>query len=218
MTEPAAPAVPAVIPLFPLPNVVLFPYMSLPLHVFEPRYRKMVVDALASHRTIGMVLLRPGWEADYEGRPPVFERGCAGRIVGSDALADGRLDIVLKGTTRFRIGQEHAGEPYRLASVAAIPEAIGEAAILKDVRRKVLAAIGRAADGPTTLVVGDLPDEVFVNGLCQSLSLDPLERQSLLDCDAISERYLRLAAIVEFRTLEEAHRGPRAGDSSRKVH
>jgi Lon protease-like protein len=209
---------PEIIPLFPLPDAVLFPHMSLPLHIFEPRYRKMVADALATHRTIGMVLLRPGWEGDYEGRPPVFERGCAGRIVRADPLPDGRLDIVLKGTTRFRIGQEHAGEPYRLASVAAMPDAIGEAAVLKDVRRKVLAAIGRAADGPTTLVVSDLPDEVFVNGLCQSLSLDPLERQSLLDCDTISGRYERLAAIVEFRTLEQAHGAPRPGDAPRKIH
>lgn len=217
MTE-LDPALPAIIPLFPLPNVVLFPYMTLPLHVFEPRYRKMAQDALVSHRTIGMVLLRPGWEADYEGRPPVFEHGCAGTIVGSETLADGRLNIVLKGTTRFRIGEEHAGEPYRLATVAPRPEAIGDASILKDVRRKVLAAIGRAADGPTTLVVSDLPDEVFVNGLCQSLSLDPMERQSLLDCDTISERYLRLTAIVEFRTIEGAQGGPGAGHEPKKVH
>lgn len=206
------------LPLFPLPDVVLFPHMSLPLHVFEPRYRKMAQDALASHRRIGMVLLRPGWEGDYEGRPPVFERGCAGSIVASEMLADGRVNIVLKGMTRFRIVEEHAGQPYRLASVAALPEAIGDASILKDVRRKVLAAIGRAADGPTTLVVSDLPDEVFVNGLCQSLSLDPIERQSLLDCDTISERYLRLTAIVEFRTLEQAQGGPGPGHSPKKVH
>ena len=192
--------------------------MSLPLHVFEPRYRKMVLDALASHRTIGMVLLRPGWEGDYEGRPPVFERGCAGRIVGSEALADGRLNIVLKGHTRFRIVAEHAGEPYRLASVEPVPEAVGDASILQDVRRKVLAAIGRAADGPTKLVVSDLPDEVFVNGLCQSLTLEAIERQSLLDCDTVSERYLRLAAIVEFRTLEQSYGGAGNGDSPKKVH
>ena len=218
MTEAVAPGLPPLLPLFPLPNVVLFPEMSLPLHVFEPRYRKMVQDALVSHRTIGMVMLRPGWEGDYEGRPPLFERGCAGRIVGSETLPDGRLNILLKGVARFRIVEEHAGEPYRLASVAALPEAIGEASILKDVRRKVLAAIGRAADGPTTLVVSDLPDEVFVNGLCQSLSLDPMERQSLLDCDTISERYLRLIAIVEFRTLEQAHGGPGLGPAPKKVH
>ena len=205
------------LPLFPLPNVVLFPYMSLPLHVFEPRYRRMAQDALASHRMIGMVLLRPGWESDYEGRPAVFERGCAGRIVASETLADGRLNIVLKGEARFRIAREHGGEPYRLASVEALPEATGEAAVLVDVRRRVLAAIGRAADGPTTLVVSDLPDEVFVNGICQSLTLDPLERQSLLDCDTIAERYLRLAAIVEFRTLEQALGGRGAG-APQKVH
>ena len=80
----------------------------------------------------------------------------------------------------------------------------------------MLAAIGRAADGPTTLVVSDLPDEVFVNGLCQSLSLDPMERQSLLDCDTISERYLRLAAIVEFRTLEQSLGGPGADGARRR--
>jgi hypothetical protein len=213
MTHP----LPDLLPLFPLPNVVLFPHMSLPLHVFEPRYRKMVTDALESHRSIGMVLLRPGWEGDYEGRPPVFERGCAGRIVGSETLADGRINIVLKGITRFRIVGEHAGEPYRLATVEPKPEAIGDESVLTDVRRKVLAAIGRAADGPTTLVVSDLPDEVFVNGLCQSLTLDPMERQSLLDCDTISERYLRLASIVEFRTLEQTLGGT-ADDSPKKVH
>jgi Lon protease-like protein len=212
------PALPAIVPLFPLPNVVLFPHMSLPLHVFEPRYRKMLADALASDRVIGMALLRPGWEGDYEGRPPLFDLGCAGRIVASETLPDGRSNIVLKGMTRFRIVEEHPGEPYRLASVAPLPEAVGDESILKDVRRKVLAAIGRAADGPTTLVVADLPDEVFVNGLCQSLSLDPIERQSLLGCDTISERYLRLASIVEFRTLEQAQGRAPSGDASKKVH
>ena len=191
--------------------------MSLPLHVFEARYRKMVGDALASHRTIGMVLLRPGWEGDYEGRPPVFDVGCAGRIAGSEVLPDGRINIVLKGIARFRIAAEHAGEPYRLATVETLPERIGDATILEDVRRKVLAAIGRAADGPTRLVVSDLPDEVYVNGLCQSLTLEPMERQSLLDCDTVSERYLRLASIVEFRTLEHALGGA-ADDTPKRVH
>jgi len=60
------------LPLFPLPNVVLFPGVFLPLHIFEPRYKEMVADALAGDRIIGMALLRPGWEADYEGRPPIY--------------------------------------------------------------------------------------------------------------------------------------------------
>ncbi len=206
---------PDLLPLFPLPNVVLFPRVSLPLHVFEPRYRKMVADALASHRTIGMVLLRPGWEHDYEGRPPVFDTGCAGAITRVDALPDGRYDIVLDARGRFRILEEHAGEPYRLASVATAPEALGPPEEVAAARRAVLAAIARAADGPTTLVVQDLPDEVFVNGLCHALALDPIERQSLLECDSIAERARRLAGILEFRTLEQAHR---PGDGPKSVH
>ena len=75
---------PPTIPLFPLPNVVLFPSVFLPLHIFEPRYREMVGDALTGDRIIGMVLLRPGWEADYEGRPPIYPVGCAGLITLSE--------------------------------------------------------------------------------------------------------------------------------------
>src|SRR5213596_3395375 len=82
------------LPLFPLPNVVLFPNVFLPLHIFEPRYREMVADALASDRLIGMVLLRPGWERDYEGRPPVYPIGCSGVITHAERLHDGRYDIV----------------------------------------------------------------------------------------------------------------------------
>ena len=70
--------IPTTLPLFPLPNVVLFPGVFLPLHVFEPRYRDMVADALSGDRVIGMTLLKPGWEANYEGRPPIFPVGCTG--------------------------------------------------------------------------------------------------------------------------------------------
>src|SRR4030095_7095031 len=66
------------LPLFPLPNVVLCPTVFLPLDISEPRYRVMTADALATDRLIGMVLLRPGWERDYEGRPPIYRFGCSG--------------------------------------------------------------------------------------------------------------------------------------------
>ena len=84
---------PPTIPVFPLPNVVLFPNVFLPLHIFESRYRKMVDEALGGDRIIGMVLLRPGWEQDYEGRPSVYPIGCAGVITHAERLADGRFEI-----------------------------------------------------------------------------------------------------------------------------
>ena len=114
------------IPIFPLPNVVLFPNVFLPLHIFEPRYRAMVKDALASDRIIGMVLLRPGFEADYAGRPPVYPIGCAGLITHSEPLPDGRFNIVLRGLEKFRMTGEESGQPYRIAQVEALAENVTE--------------------------------------------------------------------------------------------
>jgi len=207
---------PDIIPLFPLPNAVLFPKMALPLHVFEPRYRKMVVDAWAAHRTIGMTLLKPGWEADYQGRPAVYNPGCAGLMEQCEALPDGRFNILLRGISRFRVLQEHAGEPYRLASVEPLSDLIGDdAGRLANARKKVLAAIGRAADGPAVLVMQpELPHDVFVNALAQSMDLTPVERQSLLDCDRVLLRYERLLEILDFKAIEAAY-GRRGED---KVH
>jgi uncharacterized protein len=196
---------PPVIPLFPLPDVVLFPRMPLPLHVFEPRYRKMVADALQERRLIGMTLLRPGWEADYDGRPPVFPVGCAGHMEQCDPLPDGRYRILLRGTTRFRLREERAGEPYRLGVVEALEDGTGEDSTLDPLRKKVMAAIAQAADGPAVLVMQpELSHDVFVNALSQTLSLAPVERQSLLDCDTILDRYSRLVEILEFKRLERA--------------
>src|SRR5215207_3342200 len=97
---------PPTIPIFPLPNVVLFPNVFLPLHIFEPRYRAMVADALRGDRIIGMTLLRPGFEKDYEDRPAVYRIGCAGLITHSEPLSDGRFNIVLRGMEKFRIVAE----------------------------------------------------------------------------------------------------------------
>ena len=117
---------PPTIPIFPLPNAVLFPNVFMPLHIFEPRYREMVADALAGDRIIGMVLLKPGFEASYEGRPPVYPIGCAGVVTHSEALPDGRFNIVLRGIEKFRIIGEDESKAYRLAQVDPIPEAVSE--------------------------------------------------------------------------------------------
>jgi Lon protease-like protein len=180
--------------------------MPMPLHIFEPRYRKMVGDALDSHKMIGMTLLQPGWEADYRGRPSVYAVGCAGVIEQSEPLAEGRYNIILRGTVRFRIQEEHAGEPYRLAEVDALTDSLGDATSLEAMRRRVLAAIGKASDGPVSLVLQtELPHDLFVNALCQTLTLAPVERQSLLDCDTILARYGRLLEILDFLLLEQTY-------------
>ena len=201
------------LPLFPLPDTVLFPGMPLPLHVFEPRYRKMVADTLMTHRTIGMTLLRPGWEEGYEGRPPIYPIGCSGAIARHERLKDGRYNIVLRAQARFRVLEEHEGEPYRLATVETLSDGTGDAGALDGLRKRVLATIARAADGPKSLMLqGELPHDLLVNALSQSLGLRPVEKQSLLDCDTLEARYARLVEILEFHILEEA-----AG-SSASVH
>ena len=115
------------IPIFPLPNSVLFPNVFMPLHIFEPRYRAMVKDALAGDRIIGMVLLRAGFERDYEGRPSIFPLGCAGVITHSEPLPDGRFNIVLKGIEKFRVTSEDSSKPYRLATIDSLPELVPDA-------------------------------------------------------------------------------------------
>src|SRR5688572_30512693 len=116
---------PSTIPIFPLPNVVLFPNVFLPLHIFEPRYRQMVSDALAGERLIGMVLLQPGYEENYERSPAVYDVGCAGLITHVERLSDGRFNIVLRGLERFRIiGEQGPASTglYRRALIAPLVE------------------------------------------------------------------------------------------------
>jgi uncharacterized protein len=206
------PVLPAVIPLFPLPDVVLFPRMPLPLHVFEPRYRKMVADVLAGHRTIGMTLLRPGWEADYYGRPAVYPVGCAGIVDESQQLEGGRFNIVLKGVARFRMLEERGGEPYRMASVEYHGDIMGEPAVLEASRQRLLAALSGLAEGATVFLSRpDLSHELFANAVCQYLDLAAVEKMSLLDCDSVAARYQRLLEILEFRALERSHGGGSPG-------
>ena len=194
-------ALPDSLPLFPLPDVVLFPEMPLPLHIFEPRYRQMVADARGGEGMIGMVLLKPGWEATYYGRPAVFPIGCAGRIEQYEALPDGRYNIVLRGTTRFTIVDEPPGPtPYRRGRITARDEQ-GDEATLQAVRNELIDAIEKSAEH-VVLLHDHLPPALFVNALCQSLDLQPVERQSLLDCDDRAIRCRRLIDLLELKTLE----------------
>src|SRR3954463_14008868 len=138
------------LPLFPLPNVVLFPNVFLPLHIFEPRYREMVADALASDRMIGMVLLRPGWDRDYEGRPPIYSVGCSGVLTHNERLPDGRYNLVLRGIERFRIVEEDHALSYRRAVVEPLRDLTLDAAdrsVIANQRAKLESILGPTPSG-----------------------------------------------------------------------
>ncbi|HYO78162.1 MAG TPA: LON peptidase substrate-binding domain-containing protein, partial [Thermoanaerobaculia bacterium] len=110
------------LPLFPLPNVVFFPHTRLPLHVFEPRYRELIKDVLESDQRFGIVLLKPGWESDYHGTPPLHSVGTLGTVEQAVALDEGRYNIMVRGDVRVRILDEVSRVPYRTARVVAEPE------------------------------------------------------------------------------------------------
>ena len=177
--------------------------MPLPLHVFEPRYRALVRDALASERTIGMALLKPGFEAEYAGRPAIYPLGCSGTIVEDERLEDGRYNIVLQGTQRFRVVEEQPGGAYRVARVEPLPEAAADVSSVDRLRDEVLEALGRLADGSTVVVEGEGPAATLVNALCQSLELPAVEKLALLACDSPEDRAKRLVDLLEFHRLEK---------------
>ena len=200
---------PPTIPIFPLPSVVLFPSVFLPLHIFEPRYKAMVSDALSGDRIIGMVLLRPGWEPNYEGRPATYPVGCAGLITFSEQHSDGRYNIVLRGLEKFRIEGEDDSLGYRLARVESIMEepTPADRAIIREERRRLEALLvpqpqGRGVDPK---VPPSMADEDLVNALAQYLDLEPVEKQALLERDGLVERCRSLIDLLEMKVIT-AHR------------
>jgi hypothetical protein len=208
---------PPSIPLFPLPNVVLFPNVFLPLHIFEPRYRQMVAEALEGDRIIGMALLRPGYETNYEGRPAIYDIGCAGVITHSQSLADDRYDIVLRGIEKFRVKTEDQSKPYRIGNIEPIPEPIPpeETQPLRHQRQRLeavlAAAIERVRSEPR--FPPSVPDEDLVNALAQYLDLDVVERQALLECQGVLARCRALIDVLEMKL-----HAPRGGWTGKVFH
>ena len=212
-SQPAA-VLPSTVPLFPLPDVVLFPDVSLPLRIFEPRYRAMVADALKGNRIIGMVLLRPGYEADYEGRPPIFPVGCAGVITEVEELANGEYTLVLRGLQKFQVKSEDPGGAYRVAHITPLPEAPRDEpqiAALRAERLRVEALLSRVADRLGIEPVPEtLSNEGLVIGLAQILGLTPIEWQELLERSGVLARLKSLADLLEALTLPGGNLAERA--------
>lgn len=194
---------PEVIPLFPLPDVVFFPRMVLPLHIFEPRYRAMVRDAMAGSRVIGMVCLREGWEANYGGRPAIFPIGTAGEMVRMSELPDGRFNIILRGVAAFDVVREGEREvPYREATISERSLerdalAPGMRTVIGDLVQRWLARSRRPVPSREVAAL-DVDDETFVNFFGQHLELPALDKQALLEERRLSQRAQRLCDVLEF--------------------
>jgi Lon protease-like protein len=196
-----------IIPIFPLPTVVLFPNVFLPLHIFEPRYRQMVTDALSGDRLIGMTLLKSAATAD-EVQPAVYDVGCSGVITHVERLADGRFNVILRGVEKFQILGEEApagGVLYRKAHVQAIDEAVSdddrEALSLERRRLETrLAPLFERARAESFLPQ-TMPDGDLVNALAQYLEFDPVERQALLERSGPLARCRAMMELLDVKAL-----------------
>jgi uncharacterized protein len=204
------------LPLFPLPTVVLFPNVFLPLHIFEPRYRQMIADALAGDRIIGMTLLRPGYQANYEGTPPIYATGCSGLITHVEHLEDGKYNLVLRGLEKFTIQSEEtppAGRLYRSAMVAPIDDSLSPADrhALKDERKKLQRLLTPLLNESLGHYLPEkMPDEDLVNALAQYLAFEPLEKLALLERQGPLARCRSMVELLEMKAM-----GPSGGDPGR---
>ncbi len=192
----SADKLPPVIPIFPLEVTMLFPGVSRSLHIFEPRYRAMVAEALKGDRIVGMTTLKPGYEASYEGRPPIYDIGCAGVITDVEELPGGRFNIVLRGVVKFRVTGEDESRSYRLARVDAMPEVLDDAekVALRKHRQRLEELITRGSDSK---VPPDTADEELVNMVAQYIQLGLAERQALLELKSVLLRVQALIDLIE---------------------
>lgn len=200
--------------LFPLPNVVLFPGVLLPLHIFEPRYCQMVSDAMDSDQLVTMVLLKPGHEDDYEGTPPVHDVGCLGQIIHHEPLPDGRSNLILRGQYRVRIDSEEPSDRlYRTAHVVILEDEYppgGPDAVADDVEqvldsmKEILTLVGRSADAKKIAAAGRVPPGRLCDLACHCLGFDSSVKQSLLAEQIVARRAETLLAWMQtlLKTIE----------------
>jgi Lon protease-like protein len=161
-----------------------------------------------------MVLLQPGWQSDYEGRPPVYPIGCAGLITHAERLPDGRFNIVLRGMEKFRIRSEEADRPFRLAHVEPVIEPPPDAARGEMIaqRRRLESLLVPPSEGAQDRKIPTaMPDEDLVNALAQYLEFEPVEKQALLERDGLLDRCRSLIELLEMKVLVARHPWNRDG-------
>jgi Lon protease-like protein len=192
---------------------VLFPYVIQPLHIFEPRYRKLMADALADDRLMAMALLKPGWEEDYHKRPAIHPVVCLGKIFKEERLPDGRYNLLLHGLARARVLEElPAGTPYRTARVELLTDVpIHHARTEQELRRQLEEQMTRWFQDQSqaleqlrqllksTLSLGTLSD-IFSFALALGVEV----KQQLLEEVRVEPRVRTLLACLEANSPPEA--------------
>ena len=196
------------VPIFPFSGAILFPRSQLPLHIFEPRYREMVRDAIDGAGQIGMI--QP-LRIDDDNQAPLYQTGCVGEIVGVEELDDGRFNIVLLGSHRFKLIREsEVDAPYRCAEVdieafdddEPPPLALAERSEVEREARRLGDAMGLAVDWDA---VSRLDDEMLVNAIAQVAPFDVGAKQALLEQSELAGRADLLVQLMQF------HRAALAG-------
>lgn len=196
--------IPRVLPIFPLPEVTFFPHTLLPLHVFEARYRAMVTDVLARHQRLALVGLKPGYEATYAGRPPVYSVAGVGEIVKWERLPTGRYNILLRGDARARIDRELPTDTlYRLVALRRldeIPPTRDADPLVERIRvlcRRLLVGLGRPRELLDEVLQGGQAPGAIADRVASAVIPDPRLRQELLETLDVDRRLERVAATLE---------------------
>jgi len=203
-----------VVPIFPLPDVTFFPGTVLPLHVFEARYRAMIADALGRDRRLCVAQLRPGYEADYAGKPPVYDVAGAGEIVAATRLTTGRYDIAIRGDMRIRIIRELPSDTlYRLVMAESLEDAAPTTDVSPAIERiraacgRLLEALGRPANLLDAALGKDLPPGAVADRIASAVLPSALVRQELLETTDVSRRLERVSGALD--ELVRDLKGPR---------
>lgn len=183
--------------IFPLPGAILFPGLQLPLHIFEPRYRALVADALVQDRRISMIQPQTATEGS-----PLFAIGCVGKIDEVETLDDGRYNIVLEGEARFRLVRElEVTTPYRQVEGELLPNSTdellssAERASFEREARRFANAQGYSVDWES---VERLDDVLLVNGVSQIAPFDAAAKQALLEAPDLRTRCELLVQLMQF--------------------
>lgn len=193
-----------VVPIFPLPDVTFFPHTLLPLHIFEARYRAMVMDALERDRRLAIVRLRPGYEAAYAGKPAVHAVAGVGEIVSFERLATGRYNILLRGDARVRIESEVPSDTlYRIArarrldDVESAGDITGALGRIRSSCATLLTALDRPADLLDTALAEGQPAGAIADRVAAAVLPDADLRQALLETLDVGARVTRVAGALE---------------------